>query len=146
MDPATAYLIGSIGSSLLGGLLGGGDDENFQRRQSFRGTGLNSDPVMILQDLVGGSKQLGGALSKKASNPAPFRGSFVPNVPGLPSDPGANDTSFLNIPGLEGLSDFLGTESNPFATAKGYTGRTRRRMPWELPEEDDNPARMRELF
>jgi hypothetical protein len=127
MDPATIYALSMIGSSLIGGLMGGGEA---QERNTFRSTGQDSDPVSILQDLVGSSKQLGGALGKRAAEPAPFRSSYVPDVPGLPKDLGASDSSLLNIPGVEGLNGLFGL-NDPLAP--GYSGKTRRRQPWEYP-------------
>lgn len=82
MDPATGLMIASIGSSLLGGLFGGSDQ---QQRRSFAGAGV-ADPKLALQDALNAIRGFGGQLSQRG--PVQLRSMVPPpaapiKVPGL---------------------------------------------------------------
>lgn len=99
--PALISGLFSFGSSALGAA----SQDEPQKRQSFRGTGTDSDPVELLKRAVQGTTSMGQALQKRARTPVKLRSTFQ-SLPGFAKDPALADPSLL-----EGRSLDLG---NPF--------------------------------
>jgi hypothetical protein len=119
IDPMTWGLIISGVGSLLGPLLGGGNEDSQQIRQSFAGTGM--DPRLVGRDVSDITRGFGGMVDQVTSNPPQLTGTIAQQPPvftggSLPFpvgvtgvDPAIADPSLLQVPGLDasGLQDAL---------------------------------------